>query len=105
MSDRDMTDMIKADVSCVGRIVYSVAGRDKKRPFVIIGIAEDALEDGIVYIADGKLHRFSSPKRKKLKHLSVTEDTVPDIRELSEDAHLYKRLKEYENHKKQLKDD
>lgn len=60
MPDRSLTDIFR---DCAGTVVYSVAGRDKKRPFVIVGVADE--DSGTVYIADGSLHILSSPKRKK----------------------------------------
>ena len=46
----------------IGRFVWSKAGRDKDRLFVIIDIADDAH----VLIADGDLRPVVKPKRKKL---------------------------------------
>ena len=60
--------------SCVAT---SLAGRDKGRRFVIVGV----LDDEHVYIADGKMRRIEKPKKKKLKHLKVemvTEQSIAD---------------------------
>ncbi len=51
MPDRSLTDIFR---DCAGTVVYSVAGRDKKRPFVIVGVADE--DSGTVYIADGLFH-------------------------------------------------
>lgn len=56
---------------CIGYAVTSVAGRDKKRDFLIVGICEEKAYGGMVYIADGQLRRIDAPKRKKLMHLKV----------------------------------
>ena len=56
---------------CIGYAVTSVAGRDRKRDFLIVGVCEDKAYDGMVYIADGRLHKIGSPKRKKLIHLKL----------------------------------
>ena len=56
---------------CVGYAVTSVAGRDKKRDFLIVGVCDATAYDGMVYIADGRLHPLDHPKRKKLIHLKV----------------------------------
>ena len=56
---------------CVGYVVTSVAGRDKKRDFIIVGVCDATAYDGMVYIADGRLHKLNRPKKKKLMHLKV----------------------------------
>ena len=52
----------------VGSIVLSLAGRDRKRPFVIVALDE---VNGYVYVADGKLRQIQHPKKKKSKHVKV----------------------------------
>lgn len=52
-----------------GCIVRSLCGRDRKRIFLVTGICDE--ESGMVYIADGKLHPISRPKKKNLLHLAV----------------------------------
>jgi ribosomal protein L14E/L6E/L27E len=49
--------------SLIGRVVYSKAGRDKDKHFVIVGI----LNTDFVYIADGSLRKITKPKKKKDK--------------------------------------
>lgn len=74
---------------CPGQVVYSAAGRDRLRPFAVVG-----KEEGRILIADGKLHRQSSPKKKNPSHLRPTEFKV----EVGVcDKQLYKSLKESEN--------
>ncbi|MBE6728660.1 MAG: hypothetical protein E7568_00310 [Ruminococcaceae bacterium] len=51
-----------------GRIVKSIAGRDKGYLLAVIG--EDK---GFVLIADGKERPVEHPKRKNVKHISFTE--------------------------------
>lgn len=55
-------------VSCcaVGAVVRSIAGRDKKREFIVIGE-----RDASALIVDGALHRLSSPKKKNPRHLRL----------------------------------
>ena len=55
-----------------GRVVYSVAGRDGKRPFIVIGVTDD----GRALIADGKLHTLEKPKKKNLAHLRITDGEI-----------------------------
>lgn len=52
-----------------GQFVLSRAGRDKGRKFIIIAVDK---QNGYAYIADGKLRKVGSPKKKKIKHLAIT---------------------------------
>ncbi len=67
-----MTDIILNE-NAVGSIVYSKAGRDKKRCFVIVGIDENAAHDGFVYVCDGRLRKIENPKKKNLRHLEIVK--------------------------------
>ncbi len=58
-----------------GRIVRSKAGRDEGRYFVVIAL--DGEEFALV--ADGGLRGLEKPKRKRLKHLFVTEETISGL--------------------------
>lgn len=64
---------------CVGYVVTSVAGRDKKRDFIIVGVCDATAYDGMVYIADGRLHKLNHPKMKKLMHLKVVGKASEEI--------------------------
>jgi len=57
----------------VGQIVCSRSGRDKGYFMVII--SED---DRYVYVCDGKERPLERPKRKNVKHLSVTNTVLPE---------------------------
>ena len=94
MPDRSLTDIFR---DCAGTVVYSVAGRDKKRPFVIVGVADE--DSGTVYIADGSLHTFSSPK-----HLRITGSVLRDFTSDTDDDALCGMIREWES-KIPLKDD
>ncbi len=50
----------------VGHIVISLAGRDKERLFYVL-----KTEENFVYLADGRLRRIESAKKKKRKHVKV----------------------------------
>lgn len=52
-----------------GDIVYSKAGRDKDKPFVVV--SEE--NGGFALIADGALRKTDKPKKKKIKHLKTTD--------------------------------
>ena len=58
-----------------GRIVFSKAGRDKLKPFVVVSSEADD-----VYLADGKTRLLHKPKKKKLKHIQPTNASAEDIR-------------------------
>lgn len=47
-----------------GDIVYSKAGRDKGKYFVVM-----AAEEEYVYISNGTTRKSDKPKKKKIKHL------------------------------------
>jgi len=61
----------------LGQIVYSKAGRDAGRAFVVIRI-EDA---GYVLIADGDLRKVEKPKKKKIRHVEVTGTIIDSLNE------------------------
>lgn len=62
----------------LGKLAYSKSGRDAGRNFLIIGI----IDNNYVYISDGDLRPMEKPKRKKLMHLKLTNDTAEDILKL-----------------------
>lgn len=62
----------------IGRVVYSKAGRDSGKPFLIFNV----IDNNYVNIIDGDLRKIEKPKKKKLKHLNVTNQVVNEIKEL-----------------------
>lgn len=54
-----------------GTVVVSRAGRDKGRALAVVGT-----DSGRVLVADGKERPLERPKRKNLRHLSVTNKSV-----------------------------
>ncbi|HEY9060285.1 MAG TPA: KOW domain-containing RNA-binding protein [Pseudobacteroides sp.] len=64
-------------VYTIGQVVYSKAGRDAGRKFIIISIPDESY----VYISDGDLRKIEKPKRKKAKHLLITEEVVKPLSE------------------------
>lgn len=56
----------------LGQVVYSKAGRDEGRIFIVSGI----IDDKYVFVSDGDLRRYENPKRKKIKHLNTTATTI-----------------------------
>lgn len=51
-----------------GDIVYSKAGRDKDKIFIVL----EVLDSEYVFVADGVLRKVQKPKKKKIKHLKKT---------------------------------
>ena len=66
-----------------------MAGRDKGKFMVVV-----SAENGFVYAADGKERKLDSPKKKNLKHISLTR-TVVSIENLT-DKGLRKLLREFD---------
>ena len=52
----------------IGNVVKSIAGRDKDSYFCVVEQSGD-----YVFIADGKERKLSKPKRKKIKHIQITQ--------------------------------
>ena len=77
-------------IDCIGRFAYSKCGRDRKRLFCVV----DRIDEDFVLIADGKLHKVETPKKKRLKHLSFV--TSEQILFPIDNNELYKRIYEYE---------
>lgn len=61
----------------MGRVVYSKAGRDKGRMFVIIGL----VNENFVILSDGDLRKIENPKVKNLKHIHFTNMTADKVLE------------------------
>jgi large subunit ribosomal protein L14e len=59
----------------LGQVVYSKAGRDAGKGFIVIEI----LDDCYVLISDGDLRRIEKPKKKKVKHLEPTKDIIATL--------------------------
>ena len=55
----------------IGTVVRSLAGRDKGKFMVVV-----SMENGFVYLADGKERKLDSPKKKNAKHVSLTRTAV-----------------------------
>ena len=79
-------------------IVKSTAGSTKGRLFHVLDV-----ENGYALIADGKRHKLTKPKRKKLKHLEFVAESNSEaargIREGGEvqDSALRRSLAAYRN--------
>lgn len=60
-----------------GQLVCSLAGRDKGRYYVVIGL--DAA--GRALLADGRSRPFNRPKRKNPCHVQITRKIAADLRD------------------------
>ena len=59
----------------VGDVVYSKAGRDKNRYYIVMLISSP-----YIWTCDGDLHKVDKPKKKKIKHTKYTEYTSEYIK-------------------------
>lgn len=62
-----------------GQIVFSKAGRDKNKYFVVIDYVPP-----FAYLVDGATRRLENPKKKKDKHIKVTSYIDYEMQELIE---------------------
>ena len=73
----------------IGCIVCSKAGRDKGSFMVVVSV-----EDGCPLVCDGKERPIERPKKKDIKHLSVTNSVLKEEQYRSNRA-LRRALNEY----------
>ena len=73
----------------MGSVVRSVAGRDRKRVFLVVGTDGEGSGARLLTV-DGNLRRVNSPKRKNPGHVRVigqlSEDETVRIGELDDEA-------------------
>ena len=55
----------------VGKIVISKKGRDMGKYLAVINC-----DKNYVFVADGKERKLETPKRKNIKHISITADAL-----------------------------
>lgn len=61
----------------IGEIVYSRAGRDGGRYYLV----SEIVDDKFVKIVDGDVRRLDKAKLKKIKHLKATGEVIENIAE------------------------
>ena len=69
----------KVDLNCgidIGDVVLSIAGRDKNEYFIITKV-----EKNYVYLVDGDIRKIENPKKKKIKHVELTDFSDSTIAE------------------------
>lgn len=74
----------------IGSLVYSIAGKDKGMLFLVL-----RTEDGYVYLADGKQRRVENPKKKKNKHINITNTVIEIEADGIRNCDVRKALSEY----------
>ena len=74
-----------------GCVVKAKAGRDKNGYFVVLD-----LDGEYAMISDGKRRPLEKPKRKKYKHLSLT-NTVLESCSMSTNREIKKALSQFKN--------
>lgn len=62
----------------IGSVVRAKAGRDKDGFFVVT-----AIEKEYCFMADGKSRKLDKPKRKNIKHISLTNSMI-DIKDITD---------------------
>ena len=68
----------------IGRVVTSLQGRDRKRTFVVTGLADE----GFVLISDGDTRKLDHPKKKKTKHLRARPIVMETYAQLKREHRL-----------------
>ena len=61
----------------IGSVVISKAGRDRGRPFIVVG----EVDDDFVMVANGALRKMDRQKKKRRKHLKPTGRVVTELKE------------------------
>lgn len=61
----------------IGRVVYSKAGRDAERFFIIVNV----IDNEYVHIVDGDLRKVENPKKKKIRHIVILEEFSTGIKD------------------------
>ena len=61
----------------IGSVVISKAGRDRGRPFIVVGV----VDDDFVMVANGALRKMDRQKKKRRKHLKPTGRVVTELKE------------------------
>ena len=82
----------------MGQVVYSKSGHDKGKAFIVTEI-----EGEYLYLVDGKCRTIDKPKKKKNKHVQITNYIEGEIKnkiekgEMLLDADFSKALKNIVN--------
>lgn len=61
----------------VGSLVVSVKGRDKDRIYLVSNI----IDENFVLLVDGNFKLLANPKKKRIKHISISSEVIQTIKE------------------------
>jgi ribosomal protein L14E/L6E/L27E len=77
----------------IGGMVFSKAGRDEDKAYIVV----DQLDENYVLLANGDTKTLKMPKKKKLKHLVLTNKVDEQIKNciLSNDSTVDLKVKRY----------
>ncbi len=78
----------------LGQLVVSLAGRDKGCICAVVAIDDDP---NFVFIADGRVRKVETPKKKKLKHLKPIDWLPEELVRLSEEKLTNRFIREAVN--------
>lgn len=67
---------MESEKIALGQIVYSKAGRDNDKYFIVVG----KIGQQYVLISDGDLRKIEKPKKKKIKHIVIHDIVASDIK-------------------------
>jgi ribosomal protein L14E/L6E/L27E len=81
----------------IGQVVFSKCGHDKGKAYIVISKADEYL-----YLCDGDIRPMNKAKKKKSKHVQVTDYILEALKIKIEsgtvmDADFIKELKPYKN--------
>ena len=66
--------MKKLEVGCV---IYSKAGRDAERRYLVVKV----LESGFVMLVDGEIRKLVNPKKKNVRHCRFKGEVLDVLKE------------------------
>ena len=73
----------------IGRIICSLAGRDKDSFMVVVDVKEDK-----IFVCDGKERPLERPKLKNIKHIKLTNSYLSE-EQFATNRSLRRSLNEY----------
>ncbi len=76
----------------IGRLVTSKSGRDAGESYIVVGIADDYL-----LVVNGVTKTIEMPKKKKIKHVVLTEMFDDEIKSciISKDKNINLKIKRF----------
>lgn len=67
--------------SMLGRYAVSLAGHDRGKIYLVVGLRGEGGRGELILLADGKSHPAGSPKAKKPKHVQVLKQRDESVAE------------------------